>query len=190
MDKRNFLLIGAASAALPLLAACTTTSGGSSDPVERRRAINASVDDALARLYREVNGSRELIASAKGVLVFPSVVSGGFIVGASHGQGALRKGGTTASFYSTTEGSVGLLAGVQSQAVFVLFMTQQALDSFERSSGWTAGVDGSITLISVGANASVTTQTVQQPIVGFVLSNAGLMANLSLNGNRFTRLDL
>ena len=117
-------------------------------------------------------------------------MSGGFIVGASHGQGALRKGGTTTSFYSMTEGSVGLLAGVQSQAVFVLFMTQQALDSFERSSGWTAGVDGSITLISVGANASVTTQTVQQPIVGFVLSNAGLMANLSLNGNRFTRLDL
>lgn len=190
MNKREFILAGATVIALPVIVGCTTTSGASSDPAERRRAIDAGADEALARLYKQVNGSRDLVNSAKGVLVFPSVVGGGFIVGGSHGQGALRKGGQSTAYYTMTEASVGLLAGVQSQAVFVLFMTQDALDKFERSSGWTAGVDGSITLISVGANASVTTQTVQQPIVGFVLSNAGLMANLSLNGNRFTRLNI
>ena len=89
-----------------------------------------------------------------------------------------------------TEGSVGLLAGAQSQAVFILFMTQDALSRFEASRGWTAGVDGSIALLSVGANARVTTQTAQQPIVGFVLTNGGLMANISLNGNRVTPLDI
>ena len=89
-----------------------------------------------------------------------------------------------------TEGSVGLLAGAQSQAVFVLFMTSDALARFEASKGWTAGVDGSIALITVGADARITTQTAQQPIVGFALTNAGLMATLSLNGNRFTRLDI
>jgi lipid-binding SYLF domain-containing protein len=42
----------------------------------------------------------------------------------------------------------------------------------------------------VGADARVTTRTAQQPIVGFVLTNGGLMANVSLNGNRVTPLDL
>jgi lipid-binding SYLF domain-containing protein len=45
-------------------------------------------------------------------------------------------------------------------------------------------------LLTVGANARVTTQTAQQPIVGFVLTNSGLRANVSLNGNRITPLDL
>jgi lipid-binding SYLF domain-containing protein len=169
---------------------CTTTSGRSADPAAQRQTINAGVDQALGRLYKEVPSSRDMVAQAKGVLVFPRVVGGGFIVGGSHGQGALREGGKTTGFYSTTTASVGLLAGAQSQALFILFMTQDALDHFKQSSGWTAGADGTVTLINVGATANVTTQTAQAPIVGYVLSNAGLMANLSLDGTRFVRLDL
>jgi lipid-binding SYLF domain-containing protein len=89
-----------------------------------------------------------------------------------------------------TEASVGLLAGAQSQAVFILFMTEESLKRFEASRGWTAGVDGSVAMLNVGANAQVTTQTARQDIIGFVLTNAGLMGNLSLNGNRITPLDL
>jgi lipid-binding SYLF domain-containing protein len=69
-------------------------------------------------------------------------------------------------------------------------MTEASLNSFLNSRGWTVGVDGTVTFLSVGANARVTTQTVQQPIVGFVLTNGGLMANISINGNRITQLDL
>ena len=169
---------------------CTTTSGQSADPAARRQTIDAGVDQALSQLQREIPTSQGLIASAKGVLVFPSVLTGGFIVGASHGQGALRKAGKTAGYFSTTALSVGLLAGAQSKAVFILFMTEDALARFEASQGWTAGVDGSVALITVGAAAQVTTQTGQQPIVGFILTNAGLMANLSLDGTRIARLSL
>lgn len=191
MDKRAFLAAGASVAALSLLTtSCTTTGGGSGDPDARRKSIDASVDSALSRLYQQAAGSQELVSTAKGVLVFPSVLSGGLIVGGSHGQGALRKASKTAGYYSMTAASVGLLAGAQSRAVFILFMTQEALNRFEASSGWTAGVDGSVALLSVGANARVTTQDVQQPIIGFVLTNAGLMADLSLNGTRINRLSL
>jgi lipid-binding SYLF domain-containing protein len=177
---------------LSLLASmgCSTTSGQSADPAARRQTIDAGVDQALSQLQREIPTSQGLISSAKGVLVFPSVLTGGFIVGAAHGQGALRKGGTTAGYFSTTALSVGLLAGAQSKAVFILFMTEDALARFEASQGWTAGVDGSVALITVGAAAQVTTQTGQQPIVGFILTNAGLMANLSLDGTRIARLNL
>lgn len=191
MNKRHFLATGTALAAVGLLGAgCSTTGGASGDPAARRQAIDSAADSALSRLYKEAGGSQEMVASAQGVLVFPSIVSAGFIVGGSHGQGVLRQGGQSTGFFRMTEASVGLLAGAQSQAVFILFMTSDALSRFQASRGWTAGVDGSITLATVGANARVTTQTAQQPIVGFVLTNGGLMGNVSLNGNRITPLDL
>jgi len=192
MNRRMLHATGAVIVVVSLLASmgCSTTSGQSADPAARRQTIDAGVDQALSQLQREIPTSQGLIASAKGVLVFPSVLTGGFIVGASHGQGALRKAGKTAGYFSTTALSVGLLAGAQSKAVFILFMTEDALARFEASQGWTAGVDGSVALITVGAAAQVTTQTGQQPIVGYVLTNAGLMANLSLDGTRIARLSL
>jgi len=190
-QRRKVLAGGAGMAILTLAAAgCTTTSDVGGDPAARRQALDASADSALSRLYAQQRGAKELINSARGVLVFPSVVSAGFIVGGASGQGVLRKGGKTAGYFRMTEGSVGLLAGAQSQSVFILFMTDGALKRFESSSGWTAGVDASVSMITVGANAEVTTQTAQQEIIGFVLTNAGLMGSVSLNGSRITRLSL
>ena len=190
-QRRNVLITGAGLAVLSLVSTgCTTTSGASGDPAAQRQSIDAAADSALSRLYAQQPGTRELVASARGVLVFPSFVSAGFIFGGGSGQGALRKGGKTTGYFRMTEASAGLLAGAQSQAVFILFMTEEALKRFEASSGWTAGVDGSISMLNVGANAQITTQTARQEIIGFVMTNAGLMGNLSLNGNRVTRLSI
>jgi lipid-binding SYLF domain-containing protein len=188
MNKRVFV---ASLAALMVFASgCTTTGPGSGDPAARRTSINASVDNALAELYRQVPGSKDLVGRAQGVLVFPAVLEAGFIVGASRGDGALRVGGKTVSFHRTTAGSIGLQAGAQSTAMFILFMTEDALRSFQKSRGWTAGVDASVTMISVGASAQMTTATAQQPVIGYVLSNSGLMAGVTVNGARVTRLQL
>ena len=187
MKKRSFLAVGLLAV---LAAACTTTNTSSGDPAARRSGIDASVDAALSKLYGQVQGSRELTGKAKGVLVFPSVVSAGLGIGGSYGQGALRVGGRSVGYYSTTAASVGLLAGADSKAVFVLFMTQESMDKFRASNGWTAGADASVTMLKVGANASIDTQTAQSPVIGFALSNAGLMANLSLDGTKISRLDL
>lgn len=181
-----------ALAALSLLATGCTTTGPtpSGSPAERRAALDSSVDTALKNLRRQVNGAGQLLDSAKGVLVFPDVLEAGFVVGASRGDGALRTRGRTASYHRTTSGSWGLQAGAQSSAVFVLFMTDSALQQFQRSEGWSAGVDANITVVSVGANAQITTDTAQQPVIGFVLSNRGLMAGITMNGTRVTRLRL
>jgi lipid-binding SYLF domain-containing protein len=190
-SRRNVILGGAGLAIVTLASTgCTTTSEVGGDPAAQRQALDASADSALSRLFAQQRGSKELVGSARGVLVFPSVVSAGFIVGAASGQGVLRKGGKTAGYFRMTEGSIGLLAGAQSQAIFILFMNEEALGRFERSSGWTAGVDASVSMITVGVNAEVTTQTARQEIIGFVLTNAGLMGSASLNGSRITRLSL
>ena len=142
MNRRNFVTAGLSLALALFTTGCTTTSGNSGDPAMQRKAINSAVDSALSRLYQEAPGSEEIVASARGVLVFPSVISAGFIVGGAQGQGALRRGGKSTGYFRMTEASVGLQAGTQSQAVFILFMTQDALNRFEASRGWTAGVDG------------------------------------------------
>jgi lipid-binding SYLF domain-containing protein len=70
-----------------------------------------------------------------------------------------------------------------------MFMTQEALDSFQASNGWEVGVDGSVTLIKVGVAGEIDTTTMRDPVIGFVFGEQGLMANLSLEGAKITKLD-
>ena len=188
-SNRSMVLAVLAAMVLPLLSGCTTTGAGS-DANARRASINSSVDLALEELYRQVEGSRELVGKARGVLVFPDVLRAGFVFAAARGQGALRVGGTTRSYHTTTSGSWGIQAGAQSTAVFLLFMNQDALDRFRNSSGWQIGADATVTLMSAGANMGVNTATAQQPVIGFVLSNRGLMVGISMDGTRIGRLEL
>jgi len=192
MKRREFLGSTFAVAASTLaVAGCTTTTPGSSGtPAERRSRINAGADEALGRLYSSVQGSRDLANKARGILIFPNVISAGFIFGAEYGEGVLREGGHPTGFFSTTSGSFGFQAGAQSRAIILMFMNQTELDRFKASSGWTAGVDGSVAVVRVGANAGIDTNTARAPIIAFALTNAGLMANLSLQGTKITRLDL
>jgi len=192
MKTKLLALASAAALAVGAITGCstTTTTPGGSDPVAKRHSIDANVDSALAKLYSQDPSSRELVAKARGVLVFPSIVSAGFVVGGSYGQGALRVRGRTSEYYSTAAGSVGLLAGAESKAVFILFMNEESLEKFRASKGWTVGADASVTLVNVGANAQVDSATAQQAIIGYVLTNGGLMANVSLEGTKITPLTI
>jgi lipid-binding SYLF domain-containing protein len=196
MRRRQFILTTSAALAVSGLglAGCTTTppksASGTSGNADKRRSINADVDSTLAHLYSTANGSRELVAKARGVLVFPSVIQAGFWIGGQYGEGALRVGGQTAGYYSTAGGSFGLQIGAQSKAIIFLFMTQDALDRFRNSEGWAAGVDATVAVVKVGANGNIDTSTATAPVQAFVLTNAGLMAGVSLEGTKVTRLKI
>jgi lipid-binding SYLF domain-containing protein len=189
-QRRTTMIAGAGLVVLGVSGCTTTAPEGGGDPAARRRAIDSNADSALSRLYAQHAGTKELVDSARGVLIFPSFVSAGFVFGAGSGQGVLRQGGRTTGYFRMTEASAGWLAGAQSQAVFLLFMTEEALKRFEASRGWTVGADAAVTFVTAGANARVNTQTARQEVIGFVMSNAGLMGNVSMNGTRVTRLDI
>ena len=194
MKNPLLTIVAAAALAVGSITGCSTTAtkdaSATDSPAAKRRAIDADVDAALARLYAQDPSAREMVAKARGTLVFPSVISAGFVIGGSYGQGALRVGGHSARYYSTAAGSVGLLAGAEAKSVFLLFMTDEALAKFRASDGWTVGADASVTLVNVGANAQVDSKTAQQAIVGYVLTKGGLMADLSLEGTKITPITM
>lgn len=191
-NRRQLLVMTASLAAAGALAGCTTTDGqgGDGSPMARRRKIDTASTAALSKLFEQVPDSRTMVGKARGVLIFPTVISAGLVVGASHGEGQLRVGDLVDGYYSTTSGSVGLQAGADSRAIFILFMTQAALDKFRNSQGWTAGADANVSMIKSGASAGVDTNTANQEVVGYVLTNAGLMANLTVDGTKISKLDI
>ncbi len=153
------------------------------------REIDVRVDVALERFEKEVGGGKRFLESAEGVLVFPSVIKAGIGIGGEYGEGALRIDGKTVDYYSTAAASIGLQLGAQSRTVILVFLEKKALMDFRLSSGWKAGVDGSVALVKLGAGGSIDTANIKDPIVGFVFSNKGLMYNLTLEGSKFTKLD-
>jgi lipid-binding SYLF domain-containing protein len=150
--------------------------------------IDRKVDAAIERFHVEVGGGRDFTQSAKGTLVFPSVVKAGFGIGGEYGTGALRINGKTADYYSTTAASVGFQIGAQTKTVILCFMTDAALASFRQSRGWEIGVDGSVVVVDAGAGGSLDTTTAPAPVIGFVFGQSGLMANISLEGAKVTKI--
>ncbi len=151
--------------------------------------IDASANVATRRFYKQVGGAEEFVRSAKGLLIMPGVKKAAFIIGGEYGEGALRIGGETVDYYNIVSGSVGFQIGVEAKDIIIAFMTQEALDGFRASSGWEAGLDGNVALITIGAGERVDTRTIKDPIVGFVFDVKGLMADISFKGAKFTKLD-
>jgi lipid-binding SYLF domain-containing protein len=150
--------------------------------------IDASVNAALDRFTGQVKGASALLRTAKGVLVFAGVIKAGIGVGGEYGEGALRIGGKTAAYYSIAAGSIGLQLGAQKKDIIIVFLQDAPLAKFRASEGWKVGVDGSVVLIDVGADASIDTSKINQPIVGFVVGQKGLMYNLTLEGSKISKL--
>ena len=150
--------------------------------------INASVNAALNRFYKQVGGAKEFMSQAKAVLVMPNVTKAGFFAGGQYGEGALRIGGKTAGYYNLVAGSFGFTFGAQRMDIIIAFMTDEALQGFRKVDGWEIGIDGNVALITIGAGTRLDTTTARDPIVGFVFDAKGLMADLSLKGAKFTRI--
>ncbi|MCF6154339.1 MAG: hypothetical protein E3K36_03605 [Candidatus Brocadia sp.] len=161
---------------------------GNASYAKTAKEIDASVDASLDRFRKEVKGAEEFLKSAKGVLVLPGVIKGGLVIGGEYGEGALRIDGKTVDYYSVAAASYGFQFGGQKKDVILVFMQDEALKKFRESSGWKAGVDGSVALINLGAAASIDTTKIKEPIVGFVFGQKGLMYNLTLEGSKFTKL--
>ena len=151
--------------------------------------IDIEVEASIENFKKEVLGADKFLDKAEGVLVFPDVVKAGFGIGGEYGEGALLIKGKTVDYYSTAAASIGFQFGAQFKTVMLIFLQKSALDAFRNSDGWEAGVDGSVALVELGTGKDINTVNFEDPIVGFVFSNKGLMYNLTLEGSKMTKLN-
>lgn len=201
MNKRIWLAHTGAVLAALLAVGCTTTANvtTASGPreaaglapltVEQRRDLDDGARATLRRLYETTPGSRELVSRASGVLVFPRALSAGlWVVGGEIGTGELIVNGRVEGFYRTTTAALGPQIGAQSRALVFLFMSPETLQRFRTSQNWSVGADASVAVLKVGANGEIDVNSARAPMIAFVMTNIGLMANLTLEGTKVTRI--
>jgi lipid-binding SYLF domain-containing protein len=150
--------------------------------------IDTRVSETLLH-FNTINPENKVLGDkAAGVLVFPRVTKGGIGVGGEFGEGVLQINGKTVGYYSVGAASVGLTLGLANHSEVIMFMTQESLDKFTAGDGWSIGADAGITVVSGGASGSYDTQTQQKPILGFVFAEKGLLADLSFEGSKISKI--
>ena len=159
---------------------------------DKARAITAkNIDVGVTKsldTLEGMSGGKSVIDKAKGILVFPSVFKAGIGIGGEYGEGALVIKGKTVDYYSTAAASIGFQLGAQKKTIIIAFMDKKALENFQNSMGWKIGADASVAVIALGADGSIDTSKLNQPIVAFVFDPKGLMYNLTLEGAKITKL--
>ena len=177
--SRRGLLLGAGAL---LLAGCNNGIGSNG-----AAQIDARVDATQSFLFQRYPGTQDLASRAAGVLYMPLVTEAGFGIGGSYGRGALRINGVTVDYYSTTRASYGFQVGAQQYAHALFFMTEAALQDFRQGAGWAVAADAFYaTPDDAGSIGKESTEL--DPVVALVFGQSGLIAGVSLEGAKYTRI--
>jgi lipid-binding SYLF domain-containing protein len=160
-------------------------------PSSGRAASAAELDQsakaALRSLYASNPAAQAVGKKAKAILVFPSIVKGGFLVGAQHGDGALLVNGKTVGYYNTVAASYGFQAGVQKFSYAMFFMNDASKNYLRKSGGWEVGSAPSLVVVDTGMARSLSTTTLKKGIYVFFFDQKGLMGGLGLQGTKITQ---
>ena len=177
---------------MKLVLASTAAIVGLATSATSLAATEMQIDHRVSKTVQHFNtinaANLSLGHKAAGMLVFPRVTKGGIGIGGEFGEGALQVNGKMVGYYSVGAASVGLTLGLAKHSEIIMFMTQEALDKFTASDGWSIGADAGITVVSGGASGSYETQTQQKPILGFVFAEKGLIGDLSLQGSKISKI--
>jgi len=151
--------------------------------------IRQDASRVLAKLYDRIPEAKELATKASGILVFPSIVKAGFLVGGLFGEGVLMKEGKAVAYYNTVAGSYGFQAGVQKYGYAMFFMNPAALQYLDKSDGWEVGTGPSLVILDQGMAAGFSTSTARSDIYAFIFNQQGLMGGVGLQATKITRIE-
>jgi lipid-binding SYLF domain-containing protein len=158
---------------------------------QEKEAKVADRVQAAAMVLDEIQGApdkgipQEVLGSAECVAVMPSMLKGGFIVGAKYGRGLAScrtpKGWSAPAFFTVTGGSVGWQIGGQAVDVVMLIMNKDGMKHL-LSSEFALGADASVAAGPVGRHAEGNTDWKMRAEVLTYSRARGLFAGVSLNG--------
>ena len=152
-------------------------------------AIDRDARASLAELYRNTPGAKALADKAVAVLVFPSIVKGGFIIAGQFGDGALRKGGKTVAYYRSLAASYGFQAGVQAFGYVLFFMDDASLQYLDNTAGFELGTGPSLVVLDAGFGKNFSTTTLQKGVYAFIFDQKGLMGGIGIQGTKITKIN-
>ena len=151
--------------------------------------LNRDAADALQMLYRTNPVAADLSKNARAILVFPNVVKAGLVFGGSYGEGVLRQNSRPIDYYNTASASWGLQAGAQSYGYALFLMNDKAVDYLKTSKGWEIGVGPTVVIVNEGVAKNLSTTTAKDDVYGFIFDQKGLMAGISIEGSKISRID-
>lgn len=192
MKSKKALSFSNIASTVAAVAFVATLSGCASPAKDmgKQHEVETNVDKTLTEFYGEASNARQIVQNAQGVLVCPNVTKAGLVVGVEGGTCAMRINGKTTEYYRTSSLKAGLLAGVESHSLLLVFNDVDALAKFrEGKRNWQVGGNFSVAVAKKGASGGFDTKTMGAPVTAFVFSEAGLMADLSLDGSTFKKLE-
>lgn len=178
-DARALILV---IAALGAFAFSGTASAATAEDLKK------DAEQSLETLYKSSPVAQDVSRKAKAVLVFPNIVKAGLIFGGAYGEGVLLKGSAAAGYYNSVSASWGLQAGAQSYGYAVFLMSEKALKYLDKSDGWELGVGPTVVVVNEGVAKNLSTSTLKDDAYAFIFDQQGLMASLSIEGTKITRI--
>jgi len=176
------------AAAMMAIAAVSAPLIPSAQARESAAKITERGHEALHELERMEPRSRLYAHHARAVLVFPAIFKAGFVFGGESGDGVLFIDGRPAGFYNLSGGSFGFQAGAEKFGYVLFLMNDAAVSHLRHSDGWALGTGPSIAIINTGAAAEANSTTLTKDIYAFPFSEKGLMADLTLQGTKVSRI--
>ncbi len=186
--NKNSWTISRRMGMLGLAIAATLILSGDTALAATAQEIDRNVTAALQTLYANTPGAQDLANKAKGVLVFPNIVKGGFLFAAQFGDGALRQGGRTVGYYRSLAASYGFQAGIESFGYVLFFMDDASLQYLKNSEGWELGTGPTLVVLDQGFAKSFSTTTLQSGVYAFVFNQRGLMGGVGIQGTKITQI--
>ena len=161
----------------------TMALAASASEIERNAAASLRI---LTKNYPD---SKKLADKAVAVLVFPSIVKGGFIIAGQYGDGVLRRRGKTVAYYRSLAASYGFQAGIQAYGYVLFFMDEDSLRYLDKSEGFELGTGPSLVVLDTGFGKNLSTTTLQKGIFAFIFDQKGLMGGFGIQGTKITKIN-
>jgi len=180
-----FTLVVVSLCSLPFMAVGQTTNDQTKESkvTDRVQAAAEVLDQIQGAPDKGIPG--EVLGSAECVAVVPSMLKGGFIVGAKYGRGLAScrtpKGWSAPAFFMVTGGSIGFQIGGQAVDLVMLVMNNAGMQHL-LSSKFALGADASVAAGPVGRHAEGNTDWKMRAQVLTYSRTRGIFAGVSLNG--------
>ena len=152
---------------------------------EGKLVLSSKVQSTIDLARKEDPSLKKFFEEAAGYAIFPTVGKGAIGIGGAYGKGELYEGGKLAGYCDLTQVSIGFALGGQGYTELIFFETKADVDNFKSGNFAFAAQASAVALKSgVSANAKY-----KNGVAVFTMSEAGLMYEASIGGQKFSYLE-